>query len=80
MIQQINDGRDFQEYVLGFGPKVPPDNRYSGPPADGNVAAPQGQPANLDRYSVICLLLVVNLRVVQDDLLEHHNPLKPMSV
>jgi hypothetical protein len=53
LIQQINDGRDFQEYVLAFGSKVPADTRYSGPPADGNVVAgPQAAPANLDRYSV----------------------------
>jgi len=45
LIGQINDGRDFREYVLEFSEKIPEPTRYSGPPGQATGPTPTEIPA-----------------------------------
>jgi hypothetical protein len=47
LIAQINDGKDFREYVMNFSEKMPKGNGQNGPPAnEGDIAGAHTVPFN----------------------------------
>jgi hypothetical protein len=68
LIEQINDGRDFRDYVLEFSAKVPDTNRYSEQDPTNQFNA-----ADIPAVSsVVSLTITLTLRTYMEGYLLHN--------